>query len=68
MNIYAAPGSKIVFTGEGGRDAERALARRLLTVGQAYTVKYTNVLNWSTEVYLEETDDGPFNSVMFEDV
>lgn len=66
MNIYAKPGTKVIFTGEGGYDSDNAKAREKLTIGHQYTVKHIVVYDWFTHVFLVE-DEGPFNSVLFED-
>jgi len=67
MNIYAKPGTKVVFTGEGGYIFDNAKAREKLTIGKQYTVKHIVVYDWFTHVYFVE-EEGPFNSVLFEDV
>lgn len=66
MDIYAAPGTKVLFTGEGGHPTESILAQQKLTIGEVYTIKETVVDDWHTDVFLEEAP-GAFNSVMFED-
>lgn len=67
MNINAKSGTKIRFTGEGGHESENAEARAQLEIGGLYTLNYTRIGSWSTDVYLDEVE-GSFNSVMFEDV
>lgn len=66
MNIYAIPGTKVRFTGEGGGEFENGEARSKLEIGGLYTIKNTEVGDWHTLVFLKEVD-GSFNSVMFED-
>lgn len=67
MDIYCNKGHKIVFLGKNGWDGEAEEASRYLTVGEVYTVDYTVVHSWTTDVYLEEFPKRSFNSVMFED-
>jgi len=64
MDIYALPGTKIVFTGKNGWDHEKQYHLDKLRVGGVYTVKETEVHNCSTVVYLNEVD-GTFNSTCF---
>jgi len=65
MDIYAKPGTQVVFEGEGGykREVEDAINCGL-HIGMAYTVKRTEVHNWMSYVELEEIE-GKFNTVMF---
>lgn len=68
MNIYAKHGHKVVAKHlDWGYplDAEKAI--KYLTKEQEYTVDYTVVDSWSTEVLLVEFPDIAFNSVHFED-
>ena len=72
MDIYSKSGTVVIYTGKGGMDNDKTTANQYLTVGNKYTVDYTNVGSWSTEVYLKEiTATWPsghrvyFNSVMF---
>lgn len=68
MNIYARRGSKIVFKNvNAGRDYDQEKAREHLVVGQVYTVEFTEVGGWHTNVYLQEIPNVAFNSVLFED-
>jgi hypothetical protein len=70
MNIYAEPGTKIVFRHPNygyGHD-QRNLKNLGLVVGQTYTVAWTEVGDSHTHLYLEEFPGVAFNSVNFEDV
>lgn len=64
MDIYATPGTKIVFTGKNGTNSEQEQARLVLEVGKTYTLAYAEIGSWRTEIFLEEVSGG-FNSVMF---
>ena len=67
MNIYAVPGSKVVFLNKHGYESQRDYALVCgLEEGGVYTVRHTEVSRSSTLVYLYEFATG-FNSVMFED-
>ena len=65
MDIYSTPGTKVVFLDKNGDEYERAAAERILKVGQVYTVVDIDVMDWRSEVTLEEIPDKTFNSVMF---
>lgn len=67
MNIYAEAGTKVVYTDTDSYASERERARNVGFVkGGQYTVKYTIVESFSTDVYFNELPGG-WNSVMFED-
>jgi hypothetical protein len=68
MNIYAQPGTRVLFHNEGGYPFEKEKAAKILTVGEIYTVNRTDVHDSSTDVYLEGFGDIRFNSVQFSDV
>jgi hypothetical protein len=68
VNIYAAPGTKVRFTNEGGYEYQRESALKHLVVGNVYTVAWTDVHQSSTDVFLVEVPKRPFNSVQFDDV
>jgi hypothetical protein len=67
MNIYAAPGSNVIFYNPraGYRHDQETLAKHGLVVGGVYTVKETVVHSSSTELYLVEFPGVCFNSVNF---
>lgn len=68
MNIYAKEGDKVICsTHNAGYDIEKEKVKKYLVIGQEYTIDCTVVDNWSTDVYLQEFPDIPFNSVFFED-
>lgn len=68
MNIYALEGHKVkCSTLNAGYEGEKTKAKKHLEVGKSYTVDYTNVDNWSTDVFLKEFPGIGFNSVFFED-
>lgn len=68
MDMYAQRGSKVIFTGQGGRDSDKEFANKYLKVGEVYTVKTTKVFDWISFVVLEELPSKDFNTVMFEDL
>lgn len=68
MDIYAKPGTRVRFTGQGGYDHHKEHAGKFLTVDSIYTVAGTTVSAWHTDVYLEEFPKEGFNSVMFVEV
>ena len=65
MDIHTPKGSLVVFTGNGGYDAENRRARQELIVGKMYTVVDIEIGGWSSRVALKEVD-GKWNTVMFE--
>lgn len=68
MNIYAKGGSKVRFAHPNdGHAHNRELAKKHLEVNKVYTVNYTDVSDWHTDVYLREIPGIAFNSVLFED-
>ena len=68
MNIYALEGHKVTCsTLDAGYENNKEVATKHLTVGNVYTVDYTNVDSWHTDVYLKEFPDVAFNSIFFED-
>jgi len=70
MNIYAKKGHKVVATKVGinsGYDHHKETAKKYLKAGKTYTVDYTDVNNWHTNVFLQEIPKVAFNSVHFED-
>ncbi|MHC1778290.1 MAG: hypothetical protein AB9834_23015 [Lentimicrobium sp.] len=69
MNIFALKGHKVKCINiNTGYEYERELARQYLTIGNSYTLDYTNVGGSWTNVYLQEIPDVAFNSVFFTDV
>jgi len=68
MDIYTAPGRKVIFMGVNGYDYERAEALKLLTVDASYTVNNIEVNSSSSYVEFEELPGERFNSVMFKDL
>jgi hypothetical protein len=68
MNIYALEGHKVKCeTLEAGYDYDKEIAKRHLELSKEYTIDYTIVDSWSTDVYLKEIPNQRFNSVFFED-
>ena len=66
MDIYAKEGTKIKYTGLGGCDSHKEHADKHLKIGHTYTVDYTVVGSWHTNVFLKEVPKQGFNSVLFE--
>jgi hypothetical protein len=67
MDIYSKPGTKVVFTGEGGYDADREFAFSYMKIGDVLTVKSIDVGNWASLVEFEEILNVKFNTAMFEE-
>jgi hypothetical protein len=70
MNIYAKKGTKVIPIFEngniaGGYDSDKKYAMEFLKEGEFYTVDYTEVSSWHTDVFLEEFPGKKFNSVHF---
>jgi hypothetical protein len=69
MNIYALDGFRVrCYTLDAGYDYDKEIANRYLDINDEYTVDYTEVDGYRTEVYLKEFEGIPFNSVFFEDI
>ena len=68
MDIYAKPGTKVKFTGEGGYDSDKHVAFSYMKVGDVFTVKNIHVGNWVSYVEFEEFPTLRFNTVMFDEV
>ena len=68
MNIYADKGHKVVAKHfNDGYDSDIQKANDYLDFNRVYTVEYTDVGGWHTDVKLQEFDGITFNSVHFED-
>lgn len=68
MNIYANSGHKVVAKHlDWGYEPDKEQAHKYLEQDAIYTVSYTEVSSWHTDVYLEEIPGVKFNSVHFED-
>ena len=75
MDIHAPQGHRIMFSYiTAGYESESKFARDILDVNGIYTVDYTEVHAWNTDVYLLEFPQEErkrrisFNSVLFNDV
>lgn len=73
MNIYAKKGTKVVGVFKnniitGGYDGDKEHASKYIKEGEVYTVDYTEVSSWHTDVFLEEFPGNCFNSVHFAEV
>jgi hypothetical protein len=53
------------FMAEGGNDYQIAEAKKILTVGEIYTLKSVRIESYSTTFVLEEFPDNAFNSSLF---
>jgi hypothetical protein len=69
MEIYAKENDKIVYKNiNSGHEHDQKEANKYLIAGNIYTVDYTHVESFHTDVYIKEVPNISFNSVMFEDV
>jgi hypothetical protein len=64
MDIYAAPGSLVMFDGRGGYDGEQKHARATLRMRGIYRIKDIRISSSSSTVELEGVT-GRFNTVLF---
>jgi hypothetical protein len=62
----AQSGTKIVFHGIGGYEAENEKARSVLQVGSTYTLLELNVGGWRSSLSIKEAPGMWFNTVMFQ--
>jgi hypothetical protein len=54
-NIYAKHNGKVkCITFDAGRDYDKRVAEKYLTLNGEYTIDYTDVENWHTNVFLKE--------------
>lgn len=68
MNIYAPPGTRVVFAHPTyGYTPHQETAAEHLVAGDVYTVESTDVGDFHTDVFLRERPGVAFNSVMFEE-
>lgn len=68
MEIYALKGYKVKVTEDtknNGNSWDKEKIKEYLTLEKTYTVKYTHVHSYSTDVYLQEIPEVKFNSVNF---
>jgi len=73
INIYAKKGTKVIPLFEngnitGGYDEDKKHAMKFLKEGVFYTVDYTEVSSFHTDVFLEDFPNEPFNSVHFAEI
>ena len=68
MDIYAKSGTKVKFTANGGYSTEIESAKKIMTIGNLYTVESIDVGGFHTTVYLKEFPSRGFNSCLFEDL
>ena len=68
MNIYAKFGDQVQFNyPNNGNKYDKETAKKYMNVGVVFTIDYTVVGDWHTDVYLQEVPEVAFNSVMFDD-
>lgn len=68
MSIHSKTGTKVRYLDYNGTDYDREQAKASgLVKGEIYTVMFTEVGSWSSEVILEEVPGG-HNTVMFSEV
>lgn len=69
MDIYSDSGTKVKFMNRNGTEHDRnyAIDNGLWTT-EVYTVDYTEVGSWCSEVFLKEFPSKGFNTVMFKEV
>ena len=69
MNIYAKAGARVRVVEKGNELVASYYPNvEKLEMDAIYTISYTNVHSWHTDVYLKEFPGVHFNSVCFEDV
>lgn len=70
MNINAQEGDKVIITEdsiENGYEFDKHRTKNHLKIGDIYTIDYSIIHKWSTEVFIKEVPNVSFNSVNFED-
>lgn len=68
FDIYAKKGTLVMVTEKSARngyDSDKRNVQEHIHVGKIYTVDHTLVSGWSTDVFLVEIPNKPFNSVSF---
>lgn len=64
-DIASPRGTKVVFAARGGYEFQKEQAKQILTIGETYTIDYTEIGDWSTVFILEEFPEKRFNSCLF---
>jgi len=67
MSIYSPPGTKVKYH-SSDKKALFSYANLHLEDGKTYTVSFTVVNGFRTDVYLVEVPGRSFNSVLFEEI
>lgn len=67
MDIYTKNGTKVIYTGKNGYEADREKANQYLEVGKEYTVMSVDIGSSMSYVQLEECPEKCFNTVMFDE-
>ena len=71
MDIYANPGTKVMFIEDRPTKAQIQWGGHtdpsILELGRIYTIERTDVRSSHTKVYLQEFPDVHFNSVWFKE-
>lgn len=68
MDNNAESGTMVRFAfPTNGYLSDQEFAKQYLSEGMIYTVDFTDVGSWHTDVYLKEFPGKPFNSVLFEE-
>lgn len=65
MDIYSKKGTVVIYTATGGYDSQLEFANCFLEKDKEYTIDYTDVSSFHTDVYLQEFKGVSFNSVHF---
>lgn len=65
MDIYSPSGTKVIFDSLGGYPGDKEFAKKYLVLDNTYTVLFVDIGNFSSEVYLKEFPNIPFNTVLF---
>jgi len=68
MNIYSLYGTRVKFHKSNRDHSSFVSANETLEDGKIYTVDFTVVQGWRTDVYLVEITGNGFNSVLFEEI
>ncbi len=69
MNVGAKKGDKVICRcPDSGNLGDQERAKKHLVLGMVYTVERIVVSGYRTDVYLQEVEGVPFNSVQFDNV
>ena len=69
MDINSPKGTKVIYAfPDAGYEYQIKIAQKHLILNNVYTVEYTHIYSWRTDVYLKEVPNIAFNSCLFKEI